>query len=98
MTTQPIHYLHSISSDPNDWTEEWMRALGYIAYYFGQLEYASVWLADYLRTVVSNDGFSKRCDDACKRLVPTLPDDALRADWNAFFNTVAVHWTDCAPP
>lgn len=66
-----------------------MHQLGFVAYYFSQLEYASIWLADHVELVASTKGFKKRCDDARERLVPQLASIAIRAEWDAFFLAAA---------
>jgi hypothetical protein len=77
------------SSSPDDWSGEWMREIGWVGYYFGQLEWAPIWLAQQVgsktkQKKVTNKSFQERCEFVRTELLGEVADPALRARWDAF--------------
>lgn len=93
MPHPPTRYLHMISSDRDNWAEEWFRQLGFVGYYFGQLEWAPCWLADQVGSQTQQRklpkmSFAERCNFAKTALVPKLNDLALKEEWSTILDEV----------
>lgn len=77
-------------NDQNDLSGAWHHHLGWIAYHFAQLEWASYWLADGLGSLefcesIAETPFVERCKIVRTEIVPLIADQNLRRDWKSLF-------------
>lgn len=94
MTTPPERYLKCINTKEDDWTSCWFDEIGWLGYFFAQLEWCTFWLAELIgsdeqRSVICKRLFADRCKYAKNNLVPQLKEASLRDEWSALLDEIA---------
>jgi hypothetical protein len=91
----PQKFTYLIGGAPDDWTEEWFRQVGFVGYYFGQLEWVPYLLSDRVgcsntkRRKLPKLTFAERCRFAKAELLPKIADSTLRQEWEKALDDVS---------
>lgn len=94
MAHTPERYFLMHKHDDDDYSQYWFHQVGWLGYYFAQLEWATFWLANNVGSKadgksISSKGFAARCKEARKNLVPKIKDAQLQREWDAFLIQIA---------